>query len=787
MRSRVPVTSAKDGLRRADAKLRDGARRLRQFLATRHGPDWRRVRWRTLAAALAVASFTAVLAVVLLSIVVYWWYAHDLESPASANPGAGPSVAYDRSGQTLLYQFADPLEGVREPVALSEISPYVIAATIATEDATFYDNPGVNFRGMLRAAGENLLPFGGGFFQGSGGSSITQQLARNVYIDPARRSERSIKRKIKETVIALELKRKYSDDKILEWYLNQIYYGDAAYGIQAAAKRYFGKSAKDLTLAEAALLAGLPQAPSDYTPAIAGNRERAKARQLEVLDLLKSNLGDDAGITEEQLEAAKSEPLNYVQGTFAITAPHFVHFVEDQVTKMCSAGLFEPPEGVGCHSVIGQGGLRITTTLDLGLQALGEQAVEEGIAATEGQTGGHNGSLVAVRPDTGEIVTYVGSRDFFRSDIQGQVDIASSLKSHGSTMKVFTYLTAFDQGWVPSTSVKDEPLNIGGAQVNNWDATYLGGITVRRALAESVNTVAVRTVMEVGTDEMQKTTHRMGITDLRQEDCGPPVTLGACEVKLVDMTYAFATLANNGVMKGRPSSEDLPDGFRELEPVSVLSIHDGAGNVLYNFAAPEEKAVEDPAHAYMITDILSKDAIKWSRLTIDRPAAAKTGTSEDFRDAVVLGYTPDLSVGVWMGNADNTPMAVGTFSSQSVGPVWARFMKEAHAYLGLPPRPFVVPESIDTVTCAGKQEIFEDGKRPAKPGACAPKPASSPTTTPTPTPAGTQAPTATETPLPSPDATPGLTPRDTGEPTGDPTPTPDPSPTPTPTVAPSPG
>ncbi|HET9476342.1 MAG TPA: transglycosylase domain-containing protein, partial [Dehalococcoidia bacterium] len=619
----------------------------------------------------------------------------------------------------------------------------------------------------------------------SGGSSITQQLARNIYIDPARRSERSIKRKIKETVIALELKRKYSDNQILEWYLNQIYYGDAAYGIQAAAQRYFGKSAKDLTLAEAALLAGLPQAPADYTPAIAENRELAKARQLEVLDLLKSNLGSDDGITEKQIEAAKSEPLNYVEGTFDIKAPHFVYFVEDQVAKMCAAGLFKPSEGIECESVIGQGGLRITTTLDLGLQALGEQAIEEGLATTEGQTGGHNGSLVAVRPDTGEIITYVGSRDFFRDDIQGQVDIASSLKSHGSAMKVFTYLTAFDQGWVPSTSVKDEPLDLGGAQVNNWDATYLGGITVRRALAESVNTVAVRTVMEVGIDEMQKTAHRMGITDLLQEDCGPPITLGACEVKLVDMAYAFATLANNGVMKGRPSSEELPDGYRELDPVSVLSIQDADGNVLYEFSAPEEKAVEDPAHAYMITDVLSKDAIKWSRLTIDRPAAAKTGTSEDFRDAVVMGYTPDLATGVWMGNADNTPMAIGTFSSQSVGPVWARFMKEAHAYLGLPPRPFAVPDSIDTVTCAGKQEIFEDGKRPSKPGACSPKP-SSPTTTPTPAPSGTQEPAATETPLPSPDTTPSPTPRDTGKPTSEPSPTPDPTPTPTPTVAPSP-
>ena len=219
----------------------------------------------------------------------------------------------------------------------------------------------------------------------------------------------------------------------------------------------------------------------------------------------------------------------------------------------------------------------------------------------------------------------------------------------------------------------------------------------------------------------------MGITDLRQGDCGPTITLGACEVKLLDMTYAFSVLANNGVMKGRPVSEDLPSGYRELDPVSVLKIQDAEGNVIYQYAEPQAKQVTDPAYAYMMTHVLSRDAIEWSRLTLDRPAAAKTGTSEEFRDGVVMGYTPDLSVGVWMGNADNTPMAPGTFSSAGTGPMWRRFMNEAHAFLQLPPRPFEKPANVITSSCSGREEVFKAEAPVTKPGACkSPDPAGRP-------------------------------------------------------------
>jgi membrane peptidoglycan carboxypeptidase len=736
------------------------------------------------------------LAFVGVGAISYYVYAHDLKDPERAiAEGLGTSVAYDRSGEQELYVYADPFGGLREPVELENVSPYVVAATVATEDPSFFENPGVNFRGLARAAFENLTPFGPGFGQGSGGSSITQQLARNIYLKSEERYDRRVKRKVKETVIALELKRKYSDEQILQWYLNAIYYGNYAYGVETAAQSYFGKSAKDLTLAEAALLAGLPQAPNDYTPAVETNREFAKQRQLQVLALLEENAGkveDIVQVTPEEIEAARNEPLNYVESKFAIKAPHFVFYVEEQLRNMCAAGLYEAPNDVPCEKVVREGGLRVTTTLDMNLNAIGERVIEENLAANEATHNGHNGSLVAITPGTGEIVAYVGSRDFTRDDIQGQVDIASSLRSAGSTMKPFSYLTAFEKGWVPSTYVEDKPLVLDpestAIRIDNWNFNYSGTVTVRKAIAESINTAAVRTVIDVGVENMAETAHKMGITDTLGPECGPAVTLGACEVKLVDMTYAYGTLALNGAMRGRPTSEDLPGGFRELDPVSVLKIEDAEGNVLYEYEGPEEERVLEPAYAYMMTDILSKDAIKWSSLDIGRPAATKTGTSENFRDNLVMGYTPDLALGVWMGNTDNTPMAPGTFSSAGVGPIWQAFMTEAHEYMKLPPRGFDRPGDVEDIRCAGKTEIARTGWKAERPGAC--KPGSGPRPSPRPGQATqpptdavtpgvteppdvepTEEPEATETPEASEEPSPEPTDEATPEPTEEPPPT----------------
>jgi membrane peptidoglycan carboxypeptidase len=265
-------------------------------------------------------------------------------------------------------------------------------------------------------------------------------------------------------------------------------------------------------------------------------------------------------------------------------------------------------------------------------------------------------------------------------------------------------------------------------------------------------------VLEVGVDNMRNTAHRLGITDLNGDTCGGAITLGSCEVKLVDMTYAFSVLANNGVMKGRPTAEGLGEGFRPFDPVGVLKIQDAQGNTLYEFTGPQEAKVAEPSHVYMITDILSKEGVRWSSLTIDRPAAAKTGTSEDFRDGLVMGYTPDLAVGVWAGNADNTPMTPGSFSSAAVGPLWKRFMVEAHAYLQIPPHPFSKPATSDECKPGNTSEK------------CKPKPSAAP---PPPPPPAAAPPPPPAPPPPEPEPTPAPTPEPTAKPTPEPTTPPD--------------
>ncbi len=697
-----------------------------------------------------------------MSFAVYYHYADDLERPdiALARTGSAGSRIFDRNGN-LLYEFVDPLSGLKNTVPLSEISPWLKAATISTEDASFYDNPGVNIKGLLRAAMENLTPFGPGFFKGSGGSSITQQLVKNVYIPPEERAERSLGRKVKEVILAIELKRRYDDDQILEWYLNQVYYGNFAYGAEAASWRYFGKPAKDLTLAEAAMLAGIPSAPGDYTPVIPENRPEATRRQHYVLDLMVEH----DYISQRQADEAKQEELTFEEGTFPIRAPHFVFYVRDVLISMCEKGRLELPEDTDCSQLVYRGGLRVTTSLDLPLQQRAEGIIEEQISAIEGRYGGHNAAAVVIEPATGEILAMVGSRNYFREDIDGQVNITISERSPGSSIKVYTYLTAFLHGWTPATVVRDEPIDIksdSGQPIQNWNFKFKGPVTVRTALAESINIPAIRTILAVGVDRVVDTAHKMGITSLNDPGrYGPALTLGGGEVKLLDHTYAYSVFANNGLMVGMPSVEDLPSGYRQLDPAAILRVENALGTVLYEYTGADSLQVVPAPYAYLITDILSKSAIQWSGLPISRPAAAKTGTSEGFRDALVMGYTPDRAVGVWMGNADNTPMAEGTFSFAGSGPIWKGIMEAVHEGVGV--HDFVVPEGVYFAPCAGRSEVFVEGTK------CTYVPPK-PSPTPTPTPTGTPRPRPTGTPATSratPTATPAVTPVST--------PTPEPS------------
>ena len=649
---------------------------------------------------------------------IYSDFANDLAPPDEIEETQqllGSSRIFDRNGQegVLLFEYARPSDGLRAPVRLHRVSQHLIDATVATEDATFWTNQGINFRGLLRAAWENFGVGSSDFLGGSGGSSITQQLVKNVLIPPEERTGRTLNRvrgKLKETILAIELTNEYGKEQILEWYLNSIFYGNFSYGIGAASQRYFGKSPAQLTLAESAMLAGLPQAPSLYNPL--ENFDGAKRRQGDVLELMVRH----GFITRAQADTAWREELEFDSAEFDIEAPHYVIYVREQVERMCRLERFVPPSGTGgCEHLMNNGGLRITTSLDFGLQARAEAEVRAAIDDFEASTGAHNGALVAIDPSTGQILAMVGSRDFFDETIDGQVNLATATHSPGSALKPLTYLAAFQldpRTWHPATVLWDVPttyVEADGTEFKpvNFDGVFRGPVTVRSALANSMNVPAFKVADRLGSAALLDTLHRLGITTMHDPGAyGPSITLGGGEVTLLDLTYAYATLANLGEMKGQLTVQALPDGFRQLDPVAVLEIRDVEGRLLYEWSSsgePEVRSAARPGQVYQITDILSDNNARSllygtsSPLVLDRPAAAKTGTAGDpgqddvRRDYWTMGYTPHLAVGVWIGNADESPMTGGS-SVQTAGLIWNGFMLSAHE--GVTAEAFTEPDGI---------------------------------------------------------------------------------------------
>ncbi len=662
--------------------------RARRYLRRRrNGGNGGLPRWLLVALALFAVAVFAVGGTAVAGIVIYQGYADELVPPEEAIsqlPSGGAKI-FDRNGR-LLYEYVDDFSGLRQPVPLSEVSQDVIDATIATEDDTFYDNPGVNIRGLLRAAYENFFPGGApGFLEGSGGSSITQQLVKNVYIPQEERQKRSIPRKLKETVYALELSRRYSKDQILEWYLNQISYGGLYNGIEAAAQGYFGKHASELNLQESALLAGIPASPKAYDPI--NSPEAAVERRNWVL----GRMAEEGYVTREEAYVAALSPLELTPQRFPIEAPHWVlNYVEPQLEQL-----------FGREALL-RGGLRVYTTLDLDLQKRAEAILEEWISEFEESSDGHNGALVAMDPNTAEILVYVGSRDYFRDDILGRNDMAQALNSPGSAFKPFTYVTAFmELGWGPGTLILDTPVSFTEPDGDvftprNPAGDFKGPITVRNALGSSLNIPAFKTILYAGVSNVVETAKRMGITSLDDRQFGPSLTIGGVDVSVVDMVYGYSVFANSGVMKGMPTTVARPEGNRNLDPVSILRVENMAGEVVYPLTFNEEQtgpkleeeAIIPAAYAYLISNILSDPQAQCMTfgcggLSIDRTMAVKTGTSEPYEelraigDTWALGYTPDLVAGVWAGNADNTPM----FNITSTSISWRAlrdFMLAAH-------------------------------------------------------------------------------------------------------------
>ncbi len=640
---------------------------------------------------------------------VYRSYANDLQPPDEviARQPSGGAQIFDRNGK-LLYEFVDDKSGLRSPVKLEDISPWMIAATISTEDFSYWDNEGINTRGLARAGLEAFGLRESGSSNTTGGSSITQQLVKNIYIPVEERTERSYERKLKETIYAVELTNDYSKDQILEWYLNQISYAGLYNGVEAASQGYFGKRAKDLTLPEAALLAGIPASPSRYDPI--NNPEAAIERRNEVLRLMKTRNRVDVESDGEKLLASRFQvnddgttvdatdvafylstiaPLNIVPQRFPVKAPHWVFdYIEPELERR-----------FGREALL-SGGLRITTTLDLDLQEKAQVAIERWISEFEASADGHNGAVVAMDPRTSEILVMVGSRDYFRDDIEGRNNNALALNSPGSTLKPFTYAAAFETlGWGTETEILDTPISFPDGDEpyvpRNPSGNFQGPISIRKALGNSLNIPAAKTAAYVGIPQVVSTYKRFGMTTLDDRPYGPAVTLGGVDINLLDVTYAYTVLANNGVMRGVGTVNDYGPGMRTLDPVSILQVvRESDGDVLYpdtedhRVKVQEEKIIE-PQQAYMITNILSdpnSHCITYGcgTLTIGRPWGVKTGTSEPYEDSKAIGetwtygYTPDLVAGVWAGNADNSPMYNITSTSISYRAL-RDFMTEALA------------------------------------------------------------------------------------------------------------
>jgi 1A family penicillin-binding protein len=602
-------------------------------------------------------------------VTAYAAIAADLPSPKELR---GRSFAfmstriYDRNGH-LLHEILDPRGGRRILVPYEEISPYLINATVATEDKRFWQHRGVDPIAFMRAVVQNVEA--GGVV--SGFSSIPQQLVRIVLLSPEERTEVTIRRKMREAVLASEVSRRYSKREILEIYLNEINYGNLAYGIEAAADTYFAKTASELNLAEASLLAGLPQAPAHWDPYL--DLERARRRQAVVLDLM----AEEGYITQAEAEAAKVEPLNLQPLRFDMESPHFVTWIQQVLEEKYGA------------DVLYLSGLSVITTIDSDLQAIAQEEIQAHLEALQGKHA-TNASLVAIKPDTGEILAMVGSADFSDPAISGQVNVALRPRQPGSSIKPVTYVTALERGWTPATLIWDVTTEfkdgLGRSYVpRNYDHKEHGPVLLRRALAQSLNIPAVKTLDFVGLPAMLDTARRLGITSLTRPDYGLSLTLGSGEVTLLELTGAYAVFANQG---------------QRVPPVSILRIEDAAGRVIEEVQPPAGEQVISPQHAYLITDILADNKArapafgKNSPLKLSRPAAAKTGTTDDWRDALTIGYTPDLAAGVWVGNADNTPMKQ-VAGAQGAGPIWHNFMERALA--DQPARQFPRPAGIERI------------------------------------------------------------------------------------------
>ncbi|HEV8601184.1 MAG TPA: transglycosylase domain-containing protein, partial [Patescibacteria group bacterium] len=530
-------------------------------------------------------------------------------------------------------------------------------------------NKGIDLKGILRAV---ISVFKSGSLSGPGGSTITQQFVRNAILT----REKTLTRKIKEMVLAIEINQRFTKDEILKLYLNEIPYGQNTYGIEAAAETYFGKHAKDITLAEAAYLAALPQAPTFYSPN-GPNKDRLESRK----NLVLKEMQKEGYITIQQRDAAQAEEVTFNKIKDSIIAPHFVLYVQ---------GLLAEKYG---EKTLEEGGLKVITTLDYHLQQIAEKAVKDGVARDEKRNKSENGALVAIDPKTGQILAMVGSKNYFDETIDGQVNVALRDRQPGSSIKPYIYAAAFKKGMSPATMLVDVPTvfgTYGGKDYmpSNYDGSSHGILSIRKGFAGSLNVPAVKTLALTGVADAIDTAKELGITsNISAERCGLALVLGGCEVKLLDHVSAMGVFANGGVRH---------------DPSPILEISDNHGKVLEKYEDTGGYEAIDPQIAYEVTSVMTDNDArtfifgpKSPLILPDRIVAAKTGTTQAWKDGWTIGFTPSLVAGVWRGNNDSSPMRQGADGVIVAAPIWNEFMREA--LKGTPPEQFLEPPGIQHI------------------------------------------------------------------------------------------
>lgn len=604
------------------------------------------------ASRLAVLALFGVITVFLVSLGLFAWYAKDLPRPDKIRDFEGLStIIYSRDGEPLYDIYADQN---LVPVKLGEVPQNLKDATIAIEDKNFYKHSGFSFQGMVRAAIKTLF-----FGKLEGGSTLTQQLVKNVLLS----RERSLPRKFKELILALQIERKYDKEQILEMYLNNVPYGGTAWGIKTAGQTYFDKDVSELTLVESAILAGLPQAPTAYSP-FGPNPTAYIDRTKAVLRRMR----EDKYITKEKEKEALDKLGKVVFSDTGSTfhAAHFVMYVRQKLVDQFG------------ESMVERGGLRVTTTLDLKLQESSEDIVAEEIDKLKGLNVS-NGAVVILDPNTGEILSMIGSKDYMDDEFEGKFNVAvQGLRQPGSSIKPITYAAAFEKGYTPATLLIDAPTAYPGGdeedyKPENYDGKYRGPIQLRYALANSINVIAVKVLALVGVEDVLKNAYSMGLTTLESTKenvrrFGLSITLGGGEVRLIDLTSAYGVFATGGL---------------KYEPVSILKVETVDGKVLFEKKESKGERVLDEGVSFLISDILSDNEARGdvfgtnSYLNIaGAKVAAKTGTTNDFRDNWTIGYTKSAAVGVWVGNNDNSPMNSGLASGVTgAAPIWHRIMR----------------------------------------------------------------------------------------------------------------